>query len=43
MILPINIDLGDLVEEFNLSGDQSVFLGSSIIDAVVSEYQLRWQ
>lgn len=43
MIVPINIDLGDLVEEFNLSGDQSVFLGSSIIDAVVSEYQLRWQ
>lgn len=43
MILPINIDLGDLVEEFNLSGDQSVFLGSSIIDAVVSEYQIRWQ
>lgn len=43
MVLPINIDLGDLVEEFNLSVDQSVFLGSSIIDAVVSEYQLRWQ
>lgn len=43
MILPINIDLGDLVEEFNLSRDQSVFLGSSIIDAVVAEYQIRWQ
>lgn len=43
MILPIDIDLGDLVEEFDLSGDQSVFLGSSIIDAVVAEYQLRWQ
>ena len=43
MILPISIDLGDLVEEFDLSGDQSVFLGSSIIDAVVAEYQIRWQ
>lgn len=43
MVLPINIDLGDLVEEFNLSEDQSVSLGSSIIDAVVAEYQLRWQ
>lgn len=43
MVVPINIDLSDLVEEFNLSQDQSTFLGASIIDAVVTEYQLRWE
>lgn len=43
MVVPINIDLSDLVEEFDLSQDQSTFLGSSIIDAVITEYQLRWE
>lgn len=43
MIVPINIDLSDLVEEFDLSQDQSTFLGASIIDAVITEYQLRWE
>lgn len=43
MVVPINIDLSDLVEEFDLSQDQSMFLGASIIDAVVTEYQLRWE
>jgi hypothetical protein len=43
MIVPINIDLSDLVEEFDLSQDQSTFLGSSIIDVVITEYQLRWE
>lgn len=43
MIVPINIDLSDLVEEFDLSQDQSTFLGASIVDAVVTEYQLRWE
>ena len=43
MVVPINIDLSDLVEEFDLSQDQSTFLGASIIDAVITEYQLRWE
>ena len=43
MVVPINIYLSDLVEEFDLSQDQSTFLGSSIIDAVIAEYQLRWE
>lgn len=43
MILPISIDLRDLVEEFSLTESQIEFLGSSIIDRVIVEYSTRWE
>lgn len=43
MILPINIDLQEVIEEFSLNENQSFFLGSTIIDRIVEEYTLRWE
>lgn len=43
MITPIDIDLSELIEEFNLDEAQSVVLGSSIIDSVIIEYQSKWE
>lgn len=43
MILPINIDLSDLVEEFSLTTNQTEILGTSIIDKVIVEYSTRWE
>lgn len=43
MILPINIDLSDLVEEFSLTANQTEILGTSIIDKVIVEYSTRWE
>lgn len=43
MIIPISIDLSDLIAEFKLDEDQSNSLGSIIIDRVVQEYTSKWQ
>lgn len=43
MILPINIDLTDLTEEFALTTIQSGLLSSNIIDRIVTEYTTRWE
>lgn len=43
MILPISIDLQDVVEEFQLNESQSQSLGASIIDRVIQEYSVRWE
>lgn len=43
MILPISIDLRDLVEEFSLIRKSNRILRSSIIDRVIVEYSTRWE
>lgn len=43
MILPINIDLDPIIEEFNLTIEQSSTLGSILIDKVIVEYSTRWE
>lgn len=42
MIVPINIELDDFVEAYDLSPEQTMFIGSSIIDAVTIEYRNKW-
>lgn len=43
MIVPINIDLSGVVEEFSLNEEQSVGLSSYIIDRITEEYTLKWE
>lgn len=43
MILPINIDLSEVIAEFSLDESQSNSLGSSIIDRVIEEYTAKWE
>lgn len=43
MILPVNIDLSEIVEEFQLNEGQSQELGTSIINGVMQEYSMRWE
>ena len=42
-MLPIHIDLTEVIEEFALTGDQAKQLGTEIIDRVVSEYATKWE
>lgn len=42
-LLPINIDLNEVVQEFSLNENQTIYLGSSIIDRVIEEYSTRWE
>jgi hypothetical protein len=42
MSLPIRIDLGDVVEEFQLNLFEADLLGTAIIDRVVQEYVIKW-
>lgn len=42
MIVPISIDLSEVVEEFNLDEETSAQLGSHIIDRIAQEYDMRW-
>lgn len=43
MILPINIDLNPLVEEFDLTLKQTSSLGSILIDRIMEEYSSKWE
>lgn len=42
-MIPIHIDLSEVVQEFALTADQATQLGSEIINRVVSEYTTRWE
>lgn len=42
-MIPIHIDLSEVVEEFALTGDQAQELGANIIDRVVVEYVNKWE
>lgn len=42
-MLPIKIDLDEIVGEFSLSGEETNLLGAAIIDRVVQEYYERWR
>lgn len=42
-MLPIRIDLDEVVSEFDLSGEEANVLGAAIIDRVVQEYYQRWR
>lgn len=42
-MLPIRIDLDEVVGEFSLSGEETNLLGAAIIDRVVQEYYERWR
>lgn len=41
-MLPINIDISEVVDEFTLTAGQSQALGESIIDNIVAEYTSVW-
>ena len=41
-MLPINIDISEVVDEFTLTASQSQSLGKSIIDSIVQEYTSVW-
>lgn len=43
MILPISIDLEDIIKEFSLNESQANSLGAAIIDKVIEEYTLKWE
>lgn len=42
-MLPIHIDLSEIVEEFALTGDQAQELGAEIINRIVNEYTHKWE
>lgn len=42
-MLPIRIDLDEVVGEFSLSGEETNLLGAAIIDRVIEEYYQRWR
>lgn len=42
-MIPIHIDLSEVVEEFALTGDQAQELGAEIINRVVVEYTNKWE
>lgn len=42
-MIPLNIDISEVVEEFALTGAQAEALGSSIIDRITTEYVNRWE
>lgn len=42
-MLPITIDLNDVIQEFTLTEEQSSELGKRIIDAITTEYVHNWQ
>ena len=42
-MVPIHLDISEVVDEFNLSEGQAEALGSEIIDRVVAEYSRKWE
>ena len=41
-MLPINIDIGEIVEEFSLTAEQGKELSTLIIDKIAEEYANEW-
>lgn len=42
-MVPIHLDISEVVEEFNLNESQAEGLGSEIIDRIVAEYSMKWE
>ena len=42
-MVPINIDISSLIEEFSLDENQTLMIGTTIIDRVAQEYSYRWK
>lgn len=42
-MVPIHLDISEVVEEFDLNENQAEALGSEIIDRVVAEYSTKWE
>lgn len=42
-MMPIHLDISEIVEEFSLTSEQSQQLGSEIINRVVGEYTHKWE
>lgn len=42
-MIPINLDLTDVIREFSLSKEQSNELGKRIIDSITYEYMYNWE
>lgn len=42
-MIPIHVDLSEIVAEFALTGDQSQALGGEIINRVVADYVNKWE
>lgn len=42
-MIPINIDISSLIEEFSLDENQTLMIGTTIIDRVAQEYSYRWK
>lgn len=42
-MIPIHVDLSEIVAEFALTGDQAQALGGEIINRVVTEYVNKWE
>ena len=41
-MIPVNIDLSEIVEEFTLTAEQTQTLGDSILDRIVEDYMHKW-
>lgn len=42
-MIPIHLDLSEVVAEFSLTGEQATELGASIISRIVTEYTSKWE
>lgn len=42
-MIPIHLDLSEVVEEFALTGEQANELGANIISSIVTEYVSKWE
>ena len=42
-MIPIHLDLSEIVEEFSLTGEQGQQLGGEIINRIVVEYTNKWE
>lgn len=41
-MIPVNIDLTEIVDEFTLTAEQTQTLGDSILDRIVEDYMHKW-
>ena len=42
-MIPIHLDLSEVIAEFALTGEQAEELGANIISRIVTEYTAKWE
>lgn len=42
-MIPLDIDLSEVIEEFQLTANQAIDLGSKILDRIIVEYTNKWE